>query len=285
MKKIIFQSLGLYLNTLALLSPKMAGKKGYKLFCHPLRLRMKAHHQEFLNEAEKSTIPYQGLQIQAYKWGSGPKKVLFLHGWQSHSFRWRDYIKALPQEEYTLYSIDAPGHGNSTGKLLHVPLYSEIIREFIAKHGNIDSVITHSMGGFAILYALHLYPELPVNKLVLMGVPGEGISFIEFFKNTLGLTERTNQFVLKHFEGIIGKPLSYFSAREFAKELKIPGLIIHDIADPDAPYIHAKEMNEVWPNSTLLSTEGLTHNLRSKKVVQTVSDFVLEQNSIEYQRP
>jgi pimeloyl-ACP methyl ester carboxylesterase len=279
MTKIIYKSLGLYLNTLALVSPKLAGQKGSGFFCTPVSPPMKAHHQNFLNKAEKFVVPYQDLKIQAYKWGWGPKKILFLHGWQSHSFRWRDYIKALPKEEYTLYAIDAPAHGNSTGKLLHVPLYSEVIKEFMMAHGSFETVVTHSMGGFSALYALHENPTLPVNRLVLKGVPGEGLDFITFFRNLLGLSERAHGAVLDHFEGIIGKPLSYFSAQEFAGSLKIPGLIIHDMADSEAPYKYAKKVHEVWPHATLLTTEGLTHNLRSEKVVQAVTDYIMAPQS------
>ncbi len=263
------------MNGLSIVSPKAAGRLGFKLFCYPVRTSIKTHQQEFMDTAHKFTFQHKHTTIQAYRWGEGPKKVLFIHGWKSHTFRWKNYIEALPKGEYTLYAIDAPGHGLSGGKFLSVPLYSEVIQEFIEKVGALDVVVSHSIGSFATMHARYTNPALPIRKLVIMGAPGEAQDFIRFYKETLKLTDRAVRVTLDHFERAIGKPIQYFSAATFAAGLQLPGLIIHDREDREAPYAYAVQIHKAWKNSKLLTTEGLTHNLRSARVVEAVTDFIM----------
>jgi pimeloyl-ACP methyl ester carboxylesterase len=54
----------------------------------------------------------------------------------------------------------------------------------------------------------------------------------------------------------------------------LPGLIIHDTEDKEAPYQTALDMNEVWKNSSLITTTGLGHNLKSKELVEQVAMFI-----------
>jgi pimeloyl-ACP methyl ester carboxylesterase len=62
--------------------------------------------------------------------------------------------------------------------------------------------------------------------------------------------------------------------KEFSKSLTLPGLIIHDTEDKEAPYQTALDMNEVWKNSSLITTTGLGHNLKSKELVEQVAMFI-----------
>lgn len=271
---MVAKLLGRYLNALALVAPKTAGRHGFHILCYPFRNSIKPHHREFLDTAEKFTFSHGGNPVQVYRWGQGPKKVLFLHGWQSHSFRWKNYIQALPADGYTLYSIDAPGHGASGGKILNVHLYADVIQKFIELHGEMDTIVAHSMGSFSILYALHRQPSLSVGRMVLMAPPGEGTDFIEYFRTKLKLSKRTLKYTLEHFQKTTGKPMSYFSTPSFARSMDIPGLIVHDEEDRETPYRYALLINQGWKKSSLITTRGLKHNLKSPEVVQAVCTFI-----------
>ena len=266
--------IGQYLNAMAYLSPRTAGRHGFRLFCYPVRTPLKPHQKEFLETSEQFSFSHQGTKVQGYRWGSGPKKILFLHGWKSHSFRWKNYIEALPADVYTMYAIDAPGHGLSDGKMLNVPIYSDVIEQAIATIGRLDTVVSHSIGSFSLMHALHLNPALPIDKIVVMGAPGEARDFLLLFQQTLKLKDKTLSSTFRHFEKYIGKPVDFFSGPDFAASLQLPGLIIHDRQDAEAPYAYAVQMHRAWKNSTLLTTEELTHNLRSPQVVEAVSSFV-----------
>ncbi len=276
--KTLLTMVGIGLNTLALVAPRRAGRYGFKLFCRPFRTPLKAHHRSFLDSSQPVTFRYQDNRIQGYRWGDGTKKILFLHGWQSHTCHWKRYVEAFPREEYTLYAFDAPGHGLSSGHFLTVPLYAGLIESFLRNQGEMDAVISHSLGGFSMLYALYTRPLLPVKKLVVLASPGEAKEFFAFYQQSLGLSERCLDYTRHHFTKIIGKPPQAFSAPVFAASVTVPGLIVHDENDEETPFRNAQLLHQAWSSSRFIPTRGLGHMLKSASVVQDVYDFVREES-------
>lgn len=268
--------MGIYLETLALISPAHAARKGFLLFCRPFRVAASQKQLAFFNSADKFQLEHKGHSVQGYRWGTGEKKILLLHGWQSHTYRWKAYIEALPKDQYTIYSLDAPGHGLSSGRFLTVPLYSTLIEDFLGQHGEVHAVVGHSLGGFSLLYTLYRVPVLPVNRIILLAPPGEASDFISVFQKTLGLSTRTVQLVVNHFADRYQVPPEFFSARKFAAGLRIKGLIIHDEEDIEAPYQYSIPLSEVWDQSRLVTTKGFGHNLKSSSVVKEVVEFIEE---------
>jgi predicted alpha/beta hydrolase family esterase len=252
----------------------LSAQLGFKLFCYPVRSKIKNHHAKFLDPARDFTFELEGNVIQVYRWGNGQKKIMFLHGWQSHTYRWKKYIESISTDEYTMYALDAPGHGQSSGSFFTVPLYSHTIHHLIKTIGAIDTVVGHSIGGFSILHLLYHEKELPVDKLVIMAAPGEANDFFSFYKNMLGLSEKTGNLIQRRFEKVIQNKIEFYSSGRFAAIMTKPGLIIHDQLDDEAMYQYAVKMNNVWNNSKLITTRNLGHNLKSASVVKHVSDFI-----------
>lgn len=275
MKKLLTKTIGASLNTLAHIAPAKTARLGFELFCRPMRLRINAKQKAFFDTAKQDVFAHEGTNIQTYQWGNGDKKILLLHGWQSHTYRWKNYIEAL-KDEYSVYAIDAPGHGLSGGKLLNVPLYSEVIEKQIDSIGHLDSIITHSLGAFSTLYTLYRKPDLKINKIITLASPGEAQEFFDFFSGTLNLSKKSTQLVVQYFERTFQKKPDYFSAPAFASAVKIPGLIIHDESDLETPFHHAERIHKAWKNSKLIKTKGYGHNLRSPVVVDEVVKFVRE---------
>jgi pimeloyl-ACP methyl ester carboxylesterase len=280
MKKIITKVLGAYLNTLAQVAPKKAARDGFYLFCRPFRPKLTDYHKRFLQTADQFSFEHDGINIQAYRFGNGPRKVLFLHGWQSHTFRWKAYIDALDKDEYTVYAFDAPGHGLSAGSYLNVPFYGNIITQLIETIGNVHAVVGHSLGSFSTLYMLHQKPNANVGRVILMAPPGEANDFIEFYQNMLGLNQSTMNLIHEYFTNEFSKPITWFSTTRFAESINIPGLIIHDKEDREAPYHYAERIKRVWPNAKLITTEGLGHNLKSPDVVKMVTGFLEQKQEL-----
>lgn len=276
MKKILPKLLGYYVNIISRILPKTAARHAFAIWCYPFSSALKPHHKQFLDTSEKFSFYHHNIYIQGYKWGNGRKKLLFLHGWQSHSFRWKNYVEALSPEEFTIYAIDAPGHGSSGGRLLNVPLYGEVIKQLVNSLGYIDVAICHSMGSFSTLYALHTEPGLPVGKVVIMACPGKGRDFVNSFKYALKLSDRSLNLLLNYFIEKFEKPIDFFSTPDFAATLAIPGLIIHDEDDHETSYKYAVQIHKSWVNSKLVTTTGLNHNLKSPLVVQEVCDFITD---------
>jgi hypothetical protein len=274
MKNMIIKSIGLYLNTVALVSPRHAAKKGLEIFCNPMRPPLNPKQKEFLAAGKHIRFEHNGASIQTYKWGSGTTNLLFLHGWQSHTYRWKRYIDSIDKDEYTVYALDAPGHGMSGGNQMSVPLYSEVINNFVDQIGDVHALIGHSIGGFSALYSFYKRPEPISPTLILLAPPGEAGEFFKFYKKTLGLSTRAEQLIIRRFEEEFGHGPEYFSAPYFASTVKSNGLIIHDEDDKETSVNHAKKINASWTNSRLQITKGLGHNLKSDDVVNSVIEFV-----------
>ena len=275
MNKILLRLTGAYLNTAARVAPSKAASQVLKLFCYPVRPRLKDRHKEFLGGAEQFRFSHGNTALQGYRWGRGTKKILFLHGWQSNTFRWRPYIQQLLGKDTTLYAFDAPGHGLSDGSFLSVPLYSKVIDQFINKHGDMDAVVSHSIGSFSLLHALYENPSLPVNRLVLLAPPGEATDFVSHFSKQLNLSSHAIDLAEREFERVFGVPVSYYSTARFAVRITKPGLIIHDQQDDQTPVHYARALHDVWKTSQLVETNGLGHNLRSAEVARMVCDYLL----------
>ena len=280
MTKIVPKAVGGYLNTLSYVAPSQVGEIGFNIFCTPIAPPVKPHHKAYLESATLFNFESDGITLQGYRWGNGEKKLVFLHGWQSHTYRWKKYIQSFSQEEYSIYAFDAPAHGLSGGKYANIPLYSNAIKSFFEKIGHADTVVSHSMGSISSLHALYHHNHLEIGKLVLMGSPGEANDFITFYQNYTGLSDRTFRLILDHFVKTIGQTPDYFSAPRFAASVKIPGLIIHDERDDEAPYHHAVRIHKAWPQSKLITTQGYGHNLRVPEVVDMVKDFVEDRQVI-----
>jgi len=268
------KSIGLYLNMMALVNPRNAAKKGLEIFCNPIRPSLNPKQKEFLESGKHIILEHNGTPIQTYKWGRGATKLLFLHGWQSHTYRWKRYIDSFDKNEYTLHALDAPGHGLSGGKQLSVPLYSEVISKYVEQLGDVHALVCHSIGGFSALYSFYKSRELVSPMLILLAPPGEADEFFKFYKNALALSTRTEQLIIHQFQEAFGHAPNYFSAPYFASSVKANGLIIHDEEDNETSVDHAKRINANWKNSQLQITKGLGHNLKSDAVVNSVIEFV-----------
>ena len=274
MKTLITKSIGLYLNTLALINPARAGEKGLEIFCYPMRPALNAKQKQFLESGKDKTLEHNGTEIQTYKWGNGTTKLLFLHGWQSHTYRWKRYIEFFDKNEYTIHALDAPGHGMSGGKQLSVPLYSEVISKYVDKIGDVHAVIGHSIGGFSALYTFYKNRELFSPKLILLAPPGEANEFFTFYKKALGLSARTERLIMNRFQETFGHAPGYYSAPYFASAVRAKGLIIHDEDDTETSVVHARRISANWKTSQLQITKGFGHNLKSDVVVNSVIEFV-----------
>jgi hypothetical protein len=281
MKKLIPLLLGKMINLLSWTAPRYAGKIGFRIFCRPFRSSLQPYHHKFLNTAAKETFDHNGVAIQTYRWGNGAKKILFLHGWQSHTFRWKNYIESFSPEEYTCLALDAPGHGLSQGSFLTAPLYSEVIEKMIHRHGAFDSVVAHSLGAFTTLFTLHRLPLLPVRKLVLLASPGDATEFTQFYQESLSLSDRTMNLVRRHFEDVIGERVSFFNAAKFAASATQHGLIIHDEEDGDTHVDNSRAIHGAWPKSKLHVTKGLGHNLKSPAIIDEVVSFVKDKALVQ----
>ncbi len=266
--------MGFHLNMLSLINPKHAARKGFDLFCSPMRIKLTDRQKDFMRTAELDVMKSSSYpDIQVYKWGSGSKKILFLHGWQSHSFRWIKYILKLKQLDYTIYAFDAPASGYSKGKILNVPFYGEVLDEFLKQYGKMDYAVGHSLGAFTLFYYLKDYNPYAFEKVVSLACPGKAMDFVDLYVEMLGLSVKTQQLIFDEFISRY-RDIRYFTLDNFTADIKVNGLFIHDKDDGDVPFEYTKVLEKNWKKAESMYTEGLGHKMRSPEVVNRVLGFL-----------
>lgn len=275
MKNLILKSLSIYLNAINLFSSRIGGKHAFYIFCYPFKARISTKQQAFLDTAHQFKLPVDDFEIQCYRWGSGPKNILFVHGWQSNAYRWKKYIENLPQDQFTIYAFDAPGHGNSGSRIGNVPLYEKAIQIIMDHIGNAESIVSHSIGSFSSLYYIKEHPELQPNKMVSLATPDSIDDFLQYYFESFKLSKRTIQNFINYFNAYTQKDLSVFRLENLLSNNTSSGLIIHDEEDETVTVDYSKKLNKLWPHSTLVITNGLGHKLKHEKIVRMVNKFVL----------
>lgn len=273
MQKVIVYLLSNYLRLVNSISPRLGGKHAFLLFCYPFPLKLKKYQSDFLKTSHFSFLDFEGKRIAQYRWGSGEKVILCLHGWQSNSFRWKKYVEVLDKKKYKMICLDAPAHGRSDGVLFNVPMYARLIQQFLEQN-KVDSILSHSLGAFSTMYLLSNYPLLSPPKVIALGTPSYADSFIDEFIRVLNLSSKARRNLVTYFTNYSGLKTNDFDSKLFAKNQKSFGLIVHDINDKEAPFEYAKEMAKIWPKSRFLGTEGFGHKLRDDSVVQEVIKFI-----------
>ncbi|WP_236975027.1 alpha/beta hydrolase [Membranihabitans maritimus] len=271
---IALRIVGFTLNSGSKIFPKYTRKKGLDLFSKPARLKLKKEQLDFFNTAENLIIPFNKEKIRIYKWGGGSQSVLFCHGWQSHSYRWFPYVEKLDKQRFTLYAMDGPTSGQTTGKYLNLPIYAAYVQQIIQEIGEFDFYVGHSLGAFTLLYTLSRKNSLSPKAAVTLASPGNALDFTKGYVRRMRLADSTFDMIKNEFGEVYGHHPSVYHTKEFVNSLSIPGLIVHDKEDKRESYQHALEIHNTWEKAKLITTNGLGHRLRSEEVVNKVVDFI-----------
>ena len=269
--------IGRQLNLLSLFAPKLAGKLSVHVFATPFnKAEIREADSEFLDTGRSLQIQVNGLSIQGYAWGpeSAPA-VLLAHGWESHSARWKYYIPQLMDSGFQVISFDAPGHGRSGGKQLHLPLYTATLVKAIETYGPFHAVVGHSFGGTAVAMAVAESRQPQPEALVIMGSFAEAEKVLRNFSKLLQLREGTTQAMFSHIEALRNLPISHYSVLAQAPKLQ-PGsvLVIHDKQDKVVSVDNGRRIAQAIANTRYIETDGYGHRLQDAAVVDMVVDFI-----------
>jgi len=273
LNKILPKLYGFYFNVLALFSKKKAAEKTFEVFSTIRRGKVLPKQQAYLEVAKHEVLETCGHQLQIYRWTGNKDRVLLVHGWESNSFRWRNLIATLRANDYDIVAFDAPGHGNSSGKHLHLPLYSDCIHEIIKTYSP-KHLIGHSFGGMAILFDEFKRSKSDTKKIVTIGSPSEFKELLAHYQNLVGF----NNQVLKAFKALVverfGHEVQDFSSSRFVKNNTKKGLLIHDELDKLAPFHASEQVHADWQDSTFIRTKGLGHSLHQQHINERIVGFL-----------
>jgi pimeloyl-ACP methyl ester carboxylesterase len=277
MRKILNKYLplayGSYFNTLALFSKEKAGEKAYTLFSSPRKGKVLEHQKAFLNGAKSEVFTIENIALQTYHWQGDKETVLLLHGWESNVFRWRNLISFLEKEDYNIIAFDAPAHGNSSGNLLNVPIYTKCSEKLIATY-NPKYIIGHSMGGMTTMYNQYKNSNNSIEKIVTLGAPSELSEIMNYYQNLLKFNNTVMESLDDHIKLMFNFNINEFSISKFSEKIAQKGLLVHDEFDTIAPFSASERIHKNWKNSKLLKTQGLGHSLHQDDINHQIIDFL-----------
>ena len=273
LKKYAPLLVGKQLSTLFLISPKKALEKAFILFCTPRKGSILPDQEYFLEEAEDEVITVNDLYLQTYRWVGHKETILLVHGWESNSHRWKTLIEKLNQIGYTVVAFDAPAHGNSSGKILNVPLYAECLQKIVQLYRP-NFMVSHSVGAMASIFNQYTYQNKEVEKTIILAPPAELSEIMQNYKTALRFSDKFLTSLNNFFKEQFGYSFEEFSMPYFAQKITLPGLIIHDKYDDIAPFKGSLEIHENWDNSRLITTENFGHSLFFDEVDDMIIDFL-----------
>ncbi len=265
--------IGKQLQFLFFFSRKKALAKAYILFCTPRKGRILPEQEYFLEEAEDEIILIDDAQIQTYRWPNMGETILMVHGWESNTHRWRTLIQKLHEKNFNVVAFDAPAHGNSSGKILNVPLYTKCLQKIVELYRP-NHILGHSVGGTATIFHQYTYPNQEIEKLIILAPPSELSRIMKGYQEILKLSPKFMNALNQHFKDKHGFYFEEFSAALFAKKLTKKGLLIHDKHDDVAPHTEAEDISKNWNDVQFITTEDFGHSLFFDEVDDMILDFL-----------
>lgn len=269
--------MGKWLEFLLLLTKKRALNKAFLLFSTPLQGKMLPEQEYFLEEAEDEIVDFKNLELQTYRWAGSGETVLLVHGWESNTYRWKLLIEKLQKENYNIIAFDAPAQGQSTGKILNIPLYADCLQKIIELYRP-HHLIGHSVGGMTIIFQQYSFKNPEIQKLVILAPPTKLATIMKGYQKTLNLSAKFMKSLDTYFKNKYGFYFKEFSMIEFAKELTKEGLIIHDKYDKIASYEEAAQIAAHWKAATFMTTENYGHSLFYDDVDESIINFLKAEN-------
>jgi predicted alpha/beta hydrolase family esterase len=259
-----------------LVHPKKALHVSYSLFSQPRIGRLsKDDLPIILQNTIKETFQHDEHHFQTYTWEGNETKILLVHGWESNSSRWEKTLPYLQKSGSTIIAIDAPAHGQSSGKEFNVPRYAEFINKAVKKY-NPSIIIGHSIGGAACVYHQYLHPETSIEKMVILGAPSDLKTLIENYIQMLSLNRKMFTLLEKRYLENFNFKLEDFSGGRFAKEIKIEGIIAHDTSDTIVAYEEGQKIASGWKKGKFITTQDLGHSMHDDKLYQEIYQFLFE---------
>lgn len=278
MKKIQYflltKLVGLYINLISFFNPEKAKHIAYTIFSQPRKGKIKnGKLPKTLQSAQQETLTYDGEDFQTYLWQGSEDKILLLHGWESNASRWKKLLQYLKPLGKTIIAIDAPAHGQSTGKEFNAPRYAEFIHLLIQKHQP-QTLIGHSIGGAAIAFYLNKYPNDQIDKIVLLGAPSSFKKISDNFINLLSLNKKVQHQLEKFYHEKFNIHINDFAGHLFAQNFTQKAIIAHDVDDTVIKVEEGRQYAAAWKNAIYIETQGLGHSMHDKALYKKIAEFV-----------
>ena len=265
------------------LSTAFAAKIAWRWFLTPYPFKIPDRErplEERFGAPTMYTHP-NGLKYPVHTLGSGPKKVLLVHGWGGRFTQFSALFAHLEAtqphflEEYTLIGFNALAHRGAEGKRTMMPEFGECMAQIQSQYGHFHAIIAHSLGCNAALYA-QVDLGFTADHQVLIAPPRLISGMVGLFCKAVGFNSKVHDRITANLKKVHGADFDSFSAPGLAAQNSIPALVFHDLNDNDTPIAMGRSVGEALVNGTYIETQGLGHRriLRDPGVLSQIADFV-----------
>jgi len=272
----------------SVIAPNWAAKNASVKFLKPNRYEIKQWEE---NAEQAGTRFKLSEDVSVIRWSSNEevqgqrapddanssdngKQILLVHGWESRATQMYGLVKGLVIQGYTVFAVDMPGHGHSSGETSNAYLFSQTVKLAQQELGHFHAIIGHSMGAGAT--AIAVGKGVTADKLVLISGPSSIENVLRRFSGFVGLNKNTTDKFIDVIGQFVGVPASELDATKLLQACDIPALLIHDEHDIEVPVSESRRLAPVFNQSELFVTKGLGHRkiLKSDEVFAKISDFV-----------
>lgn len=278
-KKILYQTIGMGINALSLVSGGAAGKLAFQLFATPPKPNVRTKERRFLQTAQRLDINFRGHNIPVYQWGDNHQPLVFCsYGWGYNAGRWRHYVPNLLEAGYRVIAFDPIGHGLADKGKLNYPLLVTIQRQLLEQTGPPALVLGHSFGGGCLVETLaQLPPDYRPARACYLAIFSEVQWIFLSFKKAIGLNERAFTGMTDYIQTYSGRQLDDFDTARIGSRLtEVPSLLVHDPLDRITAFRNALRNHEHWPGSYLYTPKGAGHHLGTAEVTRKILAWLVE---------
>ncbi len=256
--------------------PALAAALAERLFFTPPQSTLAPPVRDLLATGRPFRVCVDGGRVAAWAWGRGPA-VALVHGWGGRGGRLAAaFVEPLLAAGFSVVTFDAPGHGDSDGKLSSMPELARALQAVADAAGSLFGVIAHSMGGSAS--ALAIAHGLRLERAVFLAPAADPARYAEDFATALAVGPVAMAGMRRRSEARLRVRWSELNVPRMAAGFDIPLLVVHDRDDPTVPWAEGEAIAAAWPGAQLVSTTGLGHRevVRAPEVVARALEFIRE---------
>ncbi|RYY57183.1 MAG: alpha/beta fold hydrolase, partial [Chitinophagaceae bacterium] len=221
---------------------------------------------------------FRNTAIRGYRWNKGaPVRALVVHGFESSVVNFETYVAALVKKGYEVLAFDAPAHGKSAGKRMHVLDYRDFLHFVQQEFGPATRFVAHSVGALALCLCIAETPDNRHMRLALIAPLTETTSTFRLFSEFLQLAPAVRKELDQIILSISGHNLQWFSVSRALAGIRSEVLWHHDRTDLITPFSDlAPVIASNHPNVDFVFTEGLGHRriYRDEKVITRIIEFL-----------
>jgi alpha-beta hydrolase superfamily lysophospholipase len=261
----------------ATVAPKLVVRMASKILGNPYSQR--TTNFDALKATDNLKVDTRGGQVHLYFFSGGDKHVLLTHGWGDTSRSFRVLIKNFLEQGYSVWCFDHIGHGLSEGNISHLFAFIHGLKNVIShieeKGHDLTAVISHSMGGAAVL---NLEAEfLAKRKIIIIATPTLFFEALFDRINHVGISKLVLNNLLESLAHRFDQPWQQLKPNNHKHKAKENMLFIHDEHDPQCSYENLVSFLE-GSNAELITTQKMGHRkvFYDKDLAQKMNEFLAD---------